>query len=337
MNINEISQAVQAAHADRISLMIWGAPGLGKSAAVAQAAERMKIGFIDLRLPLLEPVDLRGLPQIIKGVACWSRPSFFPTSGEGVLFLDELPQAVPSMQAAGSQLILYPHKIGDYTLPVGWSVCAAGNRLSDRAATNAMPTHIANRFVHLYAEVSVPAWIEWALQNSIDIRTIAFVKWKNNLLHAFDPQAKVQAFPSPRSWEFVSKLLGQKIPPALLSPMIRGAIGEGAASEFMAFLQVFDKLPSLDAIRMNPTTAPIPTEMSVLYAVVTSLASGATADNIGNVAIYFNRITTEAQRPEFSVIAMKEISLLDDARVGKKKVCNTRAWIEWASKHSNMI
>jgi MoxR-like ATPase len=46
----------------RLSLMIWGAPGIGKSSIVAQAAAAAQMDVIDVRLSQLAPTDLRGLP-----------------------------------------------------------------------------------------------------------------------------------------------------------------------------------------------------------------------------------------------------------------------------------
>lgn len=347
MNVNQVVAAIVASYEIKQPLMIWGPPGVGKSSAGRKAQQILKkiypprqaagkgkdeFGFIDLRLSLMDPVDLRGIPQIKDGVATWCRPAWLPSTGRGIIILEELVQAPPSMMAAASQLVL-DRRIGEHALGDGWHVIAAGNRLSDRAATNAMPTHVANRFVHLYVEVSTEAWVAWALEQQIDIRLIAFIKWRPALLHMFDPQSKAQAFPSPRSWEYVSQQLGNKrLPAALLPDMIKGTVGD-AGSELLGFLKVFEQMPSIDSIRLNPRTAPIPSDPATLYAVVTALSHGASVDNIGSIATYFTRVTEEANRPEFSIAAMKEIS----SDPAKAKITNTRAFIEWASKHSFVL
>jgi hypothetical protein len=340
MNVHQISQAVEAAFLSKQPLMVWGPPGVGKSDCIKQAAARLKVEFIDLRLPLLEPVDLRGLPHVDSktNTAKWSQPSFLPTKGKGILILDEIAQAVPAMQAAASQLIL-DRRCGEYVLPDGWMVVGAGNLQSHRASAHSMPTHIANRFVHLYAEVSVDAWVAWALAHKIDVRVIAFLKWRSQLLHQFDPQAKGHAFPSPRSWAFVAGMLAtmKSQPEWLVHDLVKGAVGEGPAAELMGFLKVFDKMPSIEQILLNPGKAQIATDPATLYAVVTALCSRASVDNINKIAIYLTRITEEVNRPEYSVAAMKEITLQDDARADKQKIGNTRAFIEWASKHNHVM
>ena len=115
----------------RCSLMIWGPPGVGKSSIVARVASTAKIDLVDLRLSQLAPTDLRGLPVAEDGRSTWYPPNFLPRDGKGVLFLDEINMAPPAMQGVAQQLIL-DRRIGEYTVPEGWFVWAAGNRKIDR-------------------------------------------------------------------------------------------------------------------------------------------------------------------------------------------------------------
>ena len=117
----------------RLSIMIWGSPGIGKSSIVAQVAQQENLQIIDLRLSQLAPTDLRGLPVAENGVAKWFPPEFLPTSGKGILFLDEINMATPAVQGIVQQLIL-DRQVGSYRVPEGWFIWAAGNRKSDRAA-----------------------------------------------------------------------------------------------------------------------------------------------------------------------------------------------------------
>jgi hypothetical protein len=111
---------------------------------------------------LLDPVDLRGLPYVGTDGSKWAVPEFLPTEGAGILFLDELNAAPSMVQAAFYQLVL-DGALGEYTLPDGCIIVAAGNRDSDRAHTTRMPTPLRNRFVHLDVEVDTQEWSEWRL------------------------------------------------------------------------------------------------------------------------------------------------------------------------------
>lgn len=330
MHVEALKQCIVSTYPTRQPLMIWGAPGVGKSSGVYQASQTLKIDFIDLRLALLESIDLRGCLIVVKDQAKWTKPPSLPSKGNGILFLDEIVQAVPSMQAAASQLIL-DRRIGEYQLPDGWHVVAAGNRAGDRAATSMMPSHIANRFVHLNVEPSLDIWVQWALRSGIDIRVVAFLKWRSALLHAFDPQSKSVAFPTPRSWEAVSKILSTNAPTPTMHELIRGAVGDGAGAEFCGFLQVFDKMTDPDAILLNPKTAAIPDDPASRYAVVTALSARATKDNLHRIVTYCNRFTDEANAPDYCIAAIRNITAKEPG------LATTKAFIEWASKHNHLL
>ena len=194
---------------------------------------------------MLDPADLPAMPFLgSDGRSKWATPGFLPDNGTGILFLDELNAAPATVQASCYQLVL-DRKLGEYTLPDGWAIIAAGNRDSDRAVTTRMPTPLRNRFVHLEFEVDVQEWTEWAIQAAICPEVIAFLRFRPELLSAFDRDAN--AFPSPRSWEFVSRILdslGSQLNPAIEHEVIAGAVGTGAAAEFSAFLRMSESCPT---------------------------------------------------------------------------------------------
>ena len=259
MKASDISGALRVLVSARQPVFVWGGPGIGKSAVVKQLAEALKIPLQDVRALLLDPVDLRGLPFLGNdGRSKWATPEFLPQGGSGILFLDEL-NAAPAMVQAGCYQLVLDRRLGEYTLPEGWAIIAAGNRDSDRGATTRMPTPLRNRFVHLDFEVDVQEWSEWGIQAGIRPEVIAFLRFRPELLSAFDRDAN--AFPSPRSWEFVSRILdslGSKSNPAIEHEVIAGAVGTGAATEFSAFLRMFRELPNIDAILLNPLKEPVP-------------------------------------------------------------------------------
>ena len=176
-------------------VFLWGAPGVGKSDVVGQIATDLKLELRDVRLSLLDPIDLKGFPVVdtAKKQMKWLPADFLPTKGRGLLFLDEMNSAPQSVQAAAYQLILN-RKIGDYKLPDGWAVLAAGNRSSDRSVVHAMPAALANRFVHLDFDIDVNDWNYWAMTNGMHDDLRAFIQFRPNLLHSFD------AASNPRRW-----------------------------------------------------------------------------------------------------------------------------------------
>ena len=225
-------------HQLKISTMIWGPPGIGKSSIVAQLAQCHQLDFVDVRLSQLAPTDLRGLPVADQGVSKWYPPEFLPQSGDGILFLDELNMAPPAMQGIAQQLIL-DRRVGAYEVPEGWYVWAAGNRKEDRAAVFDMPTPVANRFLHLEVIPDFDSFKTYALAHSLHEQIIAFLSFRSNLLHKLDPHQP--AWPSPRSWEMASHLRYANLD-------VAPAVGSEAASEFLTFVQIYKDLPNLAQI-----------------------------------------------------------------------------------------
>ena len=251
----------------KISTMIWGAPGIGKSSIVSQLAAAHQLEFIDIRLSQLAPTDLRGLPVAEDGVSKWFPPEFLPNRGKGILFLDEINMAPPAMQGMAQQLIL-DRRVGSYVVPDGWFVWAAGNRKEDRAGVFDMPAPLANRFLHLQVEADFESFKTYALGQGVHEQIVAFLSFRPTLLHKIDPQQP--AWCSPRSWMMASSLHYNGLD---LAP----AIGAAAYAEFKAFLVMYQTLPNLIPIlEGNGGQIPFPLEPSARYATTVGLTVHAT-------------------------------------------------------------
>ena len=324
MKASAISSALRTLVAARQPVFIWGGPGIGKSAVVRQLAAALAVPLQDVRALLLDPVDLRGLPFLgTDGRSKWATPDFLPRDGAGILFLDELNAAPAMVQASCYQLVL-DRKLGEYTLPKDWAIVAAGNRGSDRAVTTRMPTPLRNRFVHLEFEVDLQEWSEWAIQANIRPEVIAFLRFRQELLSVFDRDAN--AFPSPRSWEFVARILDATPDQSIEHELFAGAVGTGPATEFSAFLKTFRELPNIDAILLNPLKEPVPENAAAQYAVASALAHCATDTNFDRICTYLDRMPTE-----FSVLCVRDASLRQPA------VQHTPAFTKWATANHHVL
>jgi hypothetical protein len=263
MTPKEICDYLQNLASNKIfnSLMIWGAPGIGKSSIVAKIAKDNDLDLVDLRLSQLSPTDLRGLPGVEDGKSKWYVPEFMPTKGAGILFLDEINMAPPAMQGVAQQLIL-DRKIGNYTVPKNWFVWAAGNRKEDKAAVFQMPSALSNRFIHLTIDPDWKSFNDWGLSNGISEQILAFLSFRPALLHKID--ANSPAWPSPRSWAAADNLFraGLTIEPAV------GHVG----AEFDAYTAIYLSLPDFQRILDGKSKDKFPEEPSKRYAIVTGLS-----------------------------------------------------------------
>lgn len=337
-----------------------GKPGIGKSDLFRQIAAKWKwvtkqgeqmegVTLIDVRAILLDPVDLRGLPNVVDGRVVWAIPSFLPDilrdGVKGILLLDELNAAPPLMQAACYQLVL-DHQLGEYYLPVfnchehehcrqhrkkygkdaGWSIVAAGNYDGDKAVTHRMPTPLKTRFVHLNMIPDLEDFIAWCNENNKRWEVTSYLRFRSQALHSFSPDT--QTFACPRTWAFVSDIMDAEPSPEVEHALYAGAVGAPDAADFVAYLRTARSLPDIDLILTNPKKATVPkaTEPAALYAVAGALSSRANKDNFKNIMEYLRRVPVE-----FAVSCVRD--------AGKRDV-NLRAhpdFREWVLKNQEYL
>jgi MoxR-like ATPase len=332
MNPSRAKRSIDHLINRKVPVFLWGPPGIGKSSIVSQIAKDRNIGFIDLRLSLLDPTDLRGIPFFNSedNSAVWAPASFLPDGSvkEGILFLDELNTAAPMVQASAYQLIL-DRKIGEYTLPDGWSIVAAGNRESDRGVVFRMASPLANRFVHLDMESDLGEWKKWASKSGIDQNIIAFVSYRPDALFAFNTNSDSKAFATPRTWEYVNEILKSIPEEDLLFDMIKGAIGEELAASFLGFKSVAKSLPDIEGI-LDGTIEIVPEETSALHILSTALSMRIThetrASELDNLLQYTLKLPGE-----FAVM------IVEDIRGRNIEVDYVKSWPLWMRNFNQLL
>jgi len=335
MKPSDLYEALHALISERVPLHVWGACGVGKSQIVGQVAADRNCEFLDIRAVQLDPVDLRGLPRITQDRAEWVPPKFLPLDGEGILFLDEL-TAAPQMTQAGCYQLVLDRKLGEYRLPDGWVVIAAGNPASERGVHFSMPRPLRNRFVHLDLEPDFMDWCKWAVRAGIRPEIIAFLRFKPVLLHDPDATSDVNAWPTPRSWEMASNVLNGFArrqqrgffagTTEIEAQLLEGTIGQAATTEFVAFLRLFRELPSIDEILLNPDVAPLPDEPSARIAIATALGRALTDHSIAKGIRYLDRMPTEMR-----VLAMRDAAARDRA------ITHTPDFVRFGVEHAEVL
>lgn len=257
-----------------IPVFIHGSPGIGKSYIVAEMAKKHSLELVDVRLSQMDPVDLRGVPSIRNEQTVWMPPVFFPKDpdSEGILFLDELNSAPPSVQAAIYQLVLN-RKMGEYVLPSGWRIVCAGNRISDRGVVFRLPTPLANRMVHLHVEARFEDFKLFAITEGLHPFIIGFLGFRPDLLTS-EPVSEDDsnpAFATPRSYHMLSNVLKKEENAAKIAPIVYGLIGYGAGIEFLSYVKVYEKLPDVGAIYHGEYPEIDKSEPALLYALVSAM------------------------------------------------------------------
>lgn len=313
-------------------VMIWGPPGIGKSQIVAQIAQQHAVPLLDIRLSQMEPSDLRGIPFRVDKLVEWAPPSILPDAQRhgvaGIMFLDEITSAPPSVSAAAYQLIL-DRRLGEYRVPDGWAIFAAGNRQGDRGVSYVMPAPLANRFTHYEIEAHADDWVTWAYAQGIDARLIGFLRFRPELLFDFDAARNPVAFPSPRSWEFAHRALQKFVSdPELLSATLQACVGPAAGIELHAFIQHLDQLPDIDAI-IRGEEVPLPKAIDMQYAVASALVSrGVRAKSDPQAKQIYGRVIDYAAR--FTQREMGVMIVHDLARAVGRDVYAVPEFNRWA-------
>lgn len=322
-----------------LSAYIKGAPGIGKSTIVCDYARDRELDFIDLRAAQLDPVDARGVPvaDIAANLTKWLPPDFLPRSGSGILFLDELNRANRDTQSALYQLIL-DGKVGTYSLPPGWGIVSAGNRETDGAQVQPMSRALKNRFIHFEMTVDAVDWHKYATQMGFDDRVVSYIHHKPDALDEMECAIRKEngdiieslrqadSFATPRSWEFASRLLkvamaqGKTIYDC--HTLLTGAIGEGAAGEFIAYCSIYRELPDIDALVARPETYKPLRDASQIYALCIGLTARANQQTFGNIVKVLEKL------PKEYMVFTVEDCLIKNPDLGVHP-----AYLDWIHKH----
>lgn len=351
---------------EAVPLMVWGPPGIGKSAAALDAANKIAeltklkgvwkfgdeapadgnldeyFGFIDLRASQMDPVDAGGFPVRDAENDTMRRVlgSWFPHVGRkdlpkyGMVFCDELSSAPPSVQASLYQF-MQDRRLYDRAMKPGWGVIGAGNRLTDGGVTFKMATPLANRLVHVTMESDLNGYTAWGMDTgSIPLDMVAFLRFRPDLLNTFEEHMKSKkagmAFATERTWHKLAKMQDQISDASLWVEMAAGTVGNGPAAEYLGFKSVWDKMPSIDGIFLNPESASVPDDPATLYAVMTALASRASKDNMDTIVTYIDRVSKAGSAP-FAVLCAK------DATRRNVECAKSAAFARWAAANSKLL
>jgi hypothetical protein len=263
---------------DRRGLFLWGPPGIGKSSLVRQIAVELDMEVVDIRLTQMEPTDLRGIPVPVEEngetLVRWAPPAILPRDpdAKAIIILDELPNAAPSIQAGSYQLVL-DGRLGEYVVPKGCIVMAAGNRETDKGSTFKMPTPLMNRFVHVEMRHDFEDFQTYALTKGFHKDVVGYLSAFKHELFVFNATSASRGFATPRSWEAVSAIIrgNPNLPEMVMLGLIAGAVGDGIAVKFIEYRKNAAQLPNPSDIldgRVNELSS---REVSLMYALTTAM------------------------------------------------------------------
>ncbi|MFD8981077.1 AAA family ATPase [Streptomyces sp. NPDC059564] len=300
-------EALTLAVAADLPVLLWGEPGIGKTAALTQLATALDLPLTTVIASVHEPSDFSGLPVIGDDPAEQGVPMAPPDwavrlvrAGRGLLFLDELSTAPPAVQAALLRLVL-ERRIGALQLPPGVRIVAAANPRGSAADGWELSPPLANRFVHL----------QWTHDHEVVVRGLGGT-WPRATLPTLDPERLPEAvafgrravcgllaarpklvhllpsgegrrggpWPSPRSWDMALCLTAFATAAGssreVLSLLVRGTVGDGPGLELLAWLDRMD-LPDPETLLADPAGAELPDRGDLRQAVLDGVVAAVRA------------------------------------------------------------
>jgi hypothetical protein len=301
--MSTITEALAVAVAARVPVLLWGAPGTGKTATIRAVADSLGWPCETVIASIREPSDFAGLPVVIDGEVIFAPPAWarrLAQAGRGLLFLDELSTAPPAVQAALLRVVL-ERVVGDLELPPDVAVVAAANPPEQAADGWDLSAPLANRMCHLawhldpravadglaagFAQPVVPVLpAGWEATQRVTLALIgAFLHVRPALVSAppADAASAGRGWPSPRTWEMAARLWAAGTAAAATddakAALVAGSVGDGAAAEFLAWMTEMD-LPDPEAVLADPGSFTLPARSDRAYAAVTAVAAVVAAD-----------------------------------------------------------
>jgi hypothetical protein len=358
MRILDLLKVTERLYESGAAVHIVGPPGGGKSSVIRNevvnilsARYNESFGCAVSVAPTLDAPDYKGFLVPTKDAAgnpisVFTRSPEIPSESylaahpRGIMLIDELSSSEHLTQKALAGVIL-EKTFGNHKLPDGWRVWCASNRAADRAGALRMLSHIRNRTLEITLEADALSWAVWAEANGIHPLIISWAKQSPTVAFVEEVPNTDRPFSTARSVALAAKILqvgmrrdsegrltDMELPTdSLVQQAVYGAIGEGAGANLFGFLQVWDKLPTLEEILNDPKGAKCPQELSAGWAAGQMCLHFSAKDNIDKLWTYIERLPREIQ------VSMAK-SLLE--RSGSA-LLNSPALISWIHKHKALI
>lgn len=257
-------RALAAAVRANVPVLVWGHPGVGKTASLGAYAGAWGYHFEPITGANREATDFLGLPiqngddEVVYAKLAWV--SRLVAADKALLFLDELTTVPPSVQKAMLR-ILEERQVGETYLPDSVAIVAAANPPSSAVDGYDLPPAVANRLMHLDWVLDTAEWLDGLLTDFAFAKTpalsellgggsdadrartkamvAAFLRTRPDLLHKMpaDPTEAGRGWASPRSWTKCAAVLAEldRGDDEAMNLVLVGCVGEAAANEFLAW------------------------------------------------------------------------------------------------------
>lgn len=351
MNLSTVLKRIPLWYASGKCVYIKSAPGRGKTTVFVDASAILSkllgksIGHVVINGPLLTPADSIGylVPKDVGGhlESQYTDPFWFRTAegkrldeyDGGLIIIDEADKMDADVKKVIGEAAL-SGRLGPHVLPKGWLVWMAGNRAKDRSGSTKELDHLINRRIEIDIDDDIASWLEWAAQNKVSPITMAFANQNPQIVFTDGVPEKQGPWCTPRSlveadryMQIVANSNGGKFADDNYTmEEVAGMIGQGAVSQFFAFVRLDREMPKFENIVKEPMTVKVPDKPDAQMLVCYNLAHRVNADTAEPVIKYVDRMPKEFAVTFAQTACRRDYSLLRHPAVNA-----------WALKNSSLM
>lgn len=348
---DEAKELIKQLRSLKISFMLWGATGVGKSECIRQLSVELDAELRDIRLCQKQPTDIGGLPALDHETkqTVFYPPAFLASRTDKkdvILFFDEISLAPDDTRSAVLG-ILEERRQGKIEIPDNWIIVAAGNRPEDLANARGLGAAANRRLLHIVIEPQLEATLDYFLKTGVIAEVLAFLKVFPQHLSGEESARtqKHELYPRPASWKKVSDVYDslRKSEKHLRHLAVAGIIGDSVATEFMMMAEEIKNMKSVDELldiqRKTPEKLAkhLPATLNGLYALAFAMTSSANEETAVEILELINRLD-EQKGEQFSLLPMRDLQtmagslLLDKIWKAGWKVENSTAFWRYNEK-----
>lgn len=241
-------------------VFLVGAPGIGKTAIMAQIASELDIGLVSysmthhtrqsaLGLPFIVHESYGGLEyeaseytmsEIIASVYAYIKRSGVT---QGILFLDEINCVSETLYPSMLQFLQFK-TFGRHAVPEGWIIVTAGNPPEYNKSVHEFDIVTLDRVKRVNVEPDFGAWKAYAVSKGTHPAILTFLEIKKHRFYSIEASLEGKSFVTARGWDDLSDImgiferLGKQVDYDLIVQYVQS---EAIAREFAAYYDLFNK------------------------------------------------------------------------------------------------
>lgn len=338
MRIAETREFLGKAFKARKRVLQVGKPGVGKTHITAEAARDFGAELIVSCLPLDDPSTIRGYPFRPVTAGANAEHCLFDTVARAfnakvptIWFLDDIGQASESVLKAIMRIVQFGELDGK-KLPEYVTICGATNDVGHGAGVYGMIEPLKSRFHTIIdVETHVDDVVPYGLSKGWPSWLCAFLRNSPDALNDWKPSKSMKVDGAcPRGWEYLAEWDNLGIED---QEVWAGCVGKGRATAALAFKELINELPDIDACLLDPDSAPVPENPSAQVLVSMAVASKMTAGNFGQCVKYLNRLKQMLRAYSIRDAFRAENQRRKDGKLDKnyRPLSSSRDFTAWAT------